>query len=406
MKPLRVSEVNNYIKKIFASDILLPEVSIVGEISNLSIHYSSGHIYFNLKDENSKLKCVMFKTYAQTNDIELKDGLKIVAIGNISVYEKDGIYQLYVRKIKKDGIGELYLIFEELKNRLQKEGLFESIHKKPISKYPQKIGIVTSPTGAAIRDIIRIMKRRFPPINVVIYPSQVQGEKAVDQLIEGLNYLDKIDDIDLIILTRGGGSIDELFVFNDERLARAIFSTKKPVISAVGHETDFTISDFVADFRAATPSEAAELATPEINALRREIFELKNILIKLTFNILERCRIDLEQIQKYLNFYNPKYLIEERRIELDNIIQVITFKMFKKIDETKNRLERQKIKLDLHNPTYVLDQGYSYITDDNGIILTDINSVNIGMKVILNLKNGEIDAEIKSISTRGNIREK
>lgn len=406
MKPLRVSEVNNYIKKIFASDILLPEVSIVGEISNLSIHYSSGHIYFNLKDENSKLKCVMFKTYAQTNDIELKDGLKIVAIGNISVYEKDGIYQLYVRKIKKDGIGELYLIFEELKNRLQKEGLFESIHKKPISKYPQKIGIVTSPTGAAIRDIIRIMKRRFPPINVVIYPSQVQGEKAVDQLIEGLNYLDKIDDIDLIILTRGGGSIDELFVFNDERLARAIFSTKKPVISAVGHETDFTISDFVADFRAATPSEAAELATPEINALRREIFELKNILIKLTFNILERCRIDLEQIQKYLNFYNPKYLIEERRIELDNIIQVITFKMFKKIDETKNRLERQKIKLDLHNPTYVLDQGYAYITDDNGIILTDINSVNIGMKVILNLKNGEIDAEIKSISTRGNIREK
>ncbi|MBC7087257.1 MAG: exodeoxyribonuclease VII large subunit [Tissierellales bacterium] len=406
MKPLRVSEVNNYIKKIFASDILLPEVSIVGEISNLSIHYSSGHIYFNLKDENSKLKCVMFKTYAQTNDIELKDGLKIVAIGNISVYEKDGIYQLYVRKIKKDGIGELYLIFEELKNRLQKEGLFESIHKKPISKYPQKIGIVTSPTGAAIRDIIRIMKRRFPPINVVIYPSQVQGEKAVDQLIEGLNYLDKIDDIDLIILTRGGGSIDELFVFNDERLAREIFSTKKPVISAVGHETDFTISDFVADFRAATPSEAAELATPEINALRREIFELKNSLIKLTFNILERCRIDLEQIQKYLNFYNPKYLIEERRIELDNIIQVITFKMFKKIDETKNRLERQKIKLDLHNPTYVLDQGYAYITDDNGIILTDINSVNIGMNVILNLKNGEIDAEIKSISTRGNIREK
>ncbi|MDG2861127.1 exodeoxyribonuclease VII large subunit, partial [Vibrio parahaemolyticus] len=188
----------------------------------------------------------------------------------------------------------------------------------------------------------------------VIYPSPVQGEKAVDQLIEGLNYLVKIDDIDLIILTRGGGSIDELFVFNDERLARAIFSTKKPVISAVGHETDFTISDFVADFRAATPSEAAELATPEINALRREIFELKNILIKLTFNILERCRIDLEQIQKYLNFYNPKYLIEERRIELDNIIQVITFKMFKKIDETKNRLERQKIKLDLHNPTYVL----------------------------------------------------
>jgi Exodeoxyribonuclease VII large subunit (EC 3.1.11.6) len=298
MKPLKVTEINNYIKKIFSQDILLPEVSIVGEISNLSKHYASGHIYFNLKDENSKLKCVMFKSYVQSATIELKEGLKVVASGNISVYEKDGIYQLYVKSIQKDGIGELYTAFEELKQKLQKEGLFDANHKIPIPEYPKKIGIITSLTGAVIRDILRIIKRRFPPVDIIIYPSQVQGEKAIDQIIEGLLYLDKIDDIDTIILARGGGSIDELFIFNDERLARAIYNVHKPIISAVGHETDFTIADFVSDLRAATPSEAAELVVKDMNTLLREMEETRNNIIKTVLNFYSSTKVTCRGLKK------------------------------------------------------------------------------------------------------------
>ncbi len=405
MKPLRVSEINNYIKKIFSQDILLPEVSIVGEISNLSKHYASGHVYFNLKDENSKIKCVMFKSYVQATDVELKEGLKVIASGNISIYEKDGIYQLYIKKIQRDGIGELYTAFEELKLKLQKEGLFDPSHKVPIPEYPKKIGIITSLTGAVIKDILRIIKRRFPPVNIVIYPSQVQGEKAIDQIIEGLLYLDSIDDIDTIILARGGGSIDELFIFNNERLARTIYNVHKPIISAVGHETDFTIADFVADLRAATPSEAAELAVKDMNTVLNDMEELRNHLIKTVSNILFLYKSNLQRTEKTLKFYNPQFILDDKKVELDNTVQRVVFNVNKRINDENTNLERLKIKLYSHDPEYVLERGYALITDESGTIITSVGSVVNDMNLKVNLKDGELNTEVKSVIARGNIRE-
>lgn len=401
MKPLRVTEINNYIKKIFSQDILLPEVSIIGEISNLSKHYASGHIYFNLKDENSKLKCVMFKSYVQSSNIELKEGLKVIASGYISVYEKDGIYQLYIRNIKKDGVGELFIAFEELKQKLQKEGLFDANHKKPIPEYPKKIGIITSVTGAAIRDILRIVKRRFPAVNIIIYPSQVQGEKAVDQIIEGLLYLDSIDDVETIVLARGGGDIDELFIFNDERLARVIYDINKPIISAVGHETDFTISDFVADLRAATPSEAAELVVKDRVSLLINLEEIRNSIIKTVLNFLHQYESNLQRCEKTLKFFNPQFVLEDKKVELDNTIQKISFFVDKIINDKNTNLERQKIKLNTFDPSYVLKRGYAIITDESGKIITSVESVINGMNLKLNLKDGEVETEVKSISKKG-----
>lgn len=405
MKPLRVSEINNYIKKIFSQDILLPEVSIVGEISNLSKHYASGHVYFNLKDENSKIKCVMFKSYVQATDVELKEGLKVIASGNISIYEKDGIYQLYIKKIQRDGIGELYTAFEELKLKLQKEGLFDPSHKVPIPEYPKKIGIITSLTGAVIKDILRIIKRRFPPVNIVVYPSQVQGEKAIDQIIEGLLYLDSIDDIDTIILARGGGSIDELFIFNNERLARTIYNVHKPIISAVGHETDFTIADFVADLRAATPSEAAELAVKDMNTVLNDMEELRNHLIKTVSNILFLYKSNLQRTEKTLKFYNPQFILDDKKVELDNTVQRVVFNVNKRINDENTNLERLKIKLYSHDPEYVLERGYALITDESGTIITSVASVVNDMNLKVNLKDGEVNTEVKSVIARGNIRE-
>lgn len=405
MKPLRVSEINNYIKKIFSQDILLPEVSIVGEISNLSKHYASGHVYFNLKDENSKIKCVMFKSYVQATDVELKEGLKVIASGNISIYEKDGIYQLYIKKIQRDGIGELYTAFEELKLKLQKEGLFDPSHKVPIPEYPKKIGIITSLTGAVIKDILRIIKRRFPPVNIVVYPSQVQGEKAIDQIIEGLLYLDSIDDIDTIILARGGGSIDELFIFNNERLARTIYNLHKPIISAVGHETDFTIADFVADLRAATPSEAAELAVKDMNTVLNDMEELRNHIIKTVSNILFLYKSNLQRTEKTLKFYNPQFILDDKKVELDNTVQRVVFNVNKRINDENTNLERLKIKLYSHDPEYVLERGYALITDESGTIITSVGSVVNDMNLKVNLKDGEVNTEVKSVIVRGNIRE-
>lgn len=239
-KPLKVSELNQYIKRIFASDFILSNVSVEGEISNYKHHYS-GHRYFSLKDENGRVKCVLFKNYGNSISLELKDGMKVVASGYVSIYERDGNYQLYVRDIRESGLGDLYIAYEKLKEKLNEEGLFDDKYKKEIPSYPKTIGVVTSLTGAAIRDIITVLKRRNPGIDIIIYPSLVQGKEAPVSICEGLKYLDNRDDIDLVITGRGGGSIEELFAFNDEQVARTIFNMSTPIISAVGHETDFTL---------------------------------------------------------------------------------------------------------------------------------------------------------------------
>ena len=277
-----VSEVNGYIKKLFAGDILLTYLQIEGEISNFTHHYS-GHMYFSLKDDKSRIKCVMFKGDNETIDFKPKDGMRVVISGQVSVYEKDGSYQVYARRMQKQGLGDLYRAFEELKKKLSEEGLFDTDRKKTLPGIPKKIGVVTSSTGAAIRDITSILKRRYPAVHMLLYPALVQGDGAPKDIIKALKYLDSRDDIEVIIVGRGGGSFEELGAFNDEALARCIADMNTPVISAVGHETDFTIADFVADIRAATPSAAAELAVPDRRSLLDEIDSIgRSVLSDMT----------------------------------------------------------------------------------------------------------------------------
>lgn len=274
IKTLTVSQLNRYVKNTLDADFILNNASVKGEISNLKIH-SSGHIYFSLKDGGSKINCVMFKSYAYKLKFVPENGMDIVVEGNVSVYEKEGSYQLYCKAMKREGIGDLYIAFEELKEKLKKEGLFDDAHKKEIPRFPKKVGVITSPTGAALRDIINVTKRRNKGIELLIYPALVQGIDASKTIIEGIKILNKVEDVDIIILARGGGSIEELWAFNNEELAYEIYSSKKPIITGVGHETDFTIVDFVSDRRAPTPSAAAEIAVFDREALIKEILNYK-----------------------------------------------------------------------------------------------------------------------------------
>lgn len=397
MRPYGVSEVNNYINKTLSTDILLSNISIEGEISNF-IHHRSGHMYFNLKDEDSRIKCVMFKFDNRKLDIELSEGLKVVAKGNISVYERDGVYQLYVKDIEDSGLGKLYREFEKLKLRLEKEGLFDEKNKKTLPKLPRTIGVVTSATGAAIKDIITVINRRFPSTNIILYPSLVQGKDAPQDIIKGLKYLDKREDIDLIIFGRGGGSIDELFAFNDEKLARVIFHMETPCISAVGHEIDFTISDFVADLRAATPSAAAELAVPNIKVY---LAESLNIFIKIrkSFDIrFFEFKRELELRKRDLKYLNPKQGLLNKRQELDNVYGRISNKIDAKLTIENEKLLNSKGKLSVLNPRLGLEKGYGILLDRSGNIIKSVESLKEKEEISIILKDGKIKSTVSSIT--------
>ncbi|TCS91349.1 exodeoxyribonuclease VII large subunit [Keratinibaculum paraultunense] len=397
LKPLKVSEVNQYIKKVFLNDIILSSIKVEGEISNFKHHYS-GHMYFSLKDEKSKLKCVMFRSDNQTVNFQLEDGLKVVITGYISVYEKEGNYQLYAKEIEKSGIGDLFIAFEEMKNKLEKEGLFDPINKKNIPSMPKKIGVVTSSTGAAIRDIITVIKRRYPIVDVLIYPVLVQGEQAACEICKGLSYLDERDDIDVIITGRGGGSMEELFAFNDEKVARTIFSMNKPVISAVGHETDFTIADFVADLRAPTPSVAAELATPELDKLNDNLKGKFNRLNKNFLYILNNNFIKLKYIKRGLIYYNPINQIKEKAQELDNIFKDLTNLIYNKINENKNYVNNLYSKINYLNPMSYLEKGYGLLLDEKGDMITSVNDINLNQGLYLIMKDGMLTLKVVKIS--------
>lgn len=395
-RPLKVSEVNNYIKRLLLSDMVLSNISVEGEISNFKHHYS-GHMYFNLKDEKGKIKAVMFKGDNEKINFKLDEGMKIVATGYISVYEREGEYQLYVKDIRSSGIGELYRAFEELKNKLEQEGLFSQDKKKQIPFMPRKIGVVTSSTGAAIRDIITIIKRRFPPCNILIYPTLVQGINAPEEICRGLEYLDSRDDIDLIITGRGGGSIEELFAFNDEKLARTISKLKTPIISAVGHETDFTIADFVADLRAPTPSAAAELAVPDVMYLLKELDnkydELKSIINKK----IKAYKLELENLDTKLNLYSPLNQLKDKKIEIDNFLRDLTYVMEKKLNEKKAEILELKGKLELLNPNIAIDKGYGIIIDNRGKLVKSIDSVKLGDEIGIILRDGKVLSRVENI---------
>ena len=317
IRTLEVSEVNEYIKKVFLDDPILNSLKIRGEVSNFKIH-SSGHVYMTLKDKNSKIRCMVYRS-DYNKDLDLNNGSKIVADGYISNYVNDGSYQLYIKNISLEGMGNLYLEFLKLKGKLEKEGLFSSKYKKTIPRFPKDIGVVTSETGAVIRDIINVVTRRYPKVNIKLYPALVQGKESVASLIEGINFFNQECPVDTIIIGRGGGSLEELWSFNDEELARVIFSSHIPVISAVGHETDFTICDFVSDERAPTPSAAAEIATPNLASLMKD----QELMAKRMANYINN-RIILEKHKLISNMdrfsqYADRYMLGDRYMALDRI---------------------------------------------------------------------------------------
>ncbi len=392
---LTVSQLNEYIGAIIDSAELLSSIYVKGEISNFTNHYKSGHFYFTLKDENSSLRAVMFRSNSSRVKFSPENGMKVTVHGRIAVYERDGIYQLYCDELVPDGVGALYLAYEQLKEKLSAQGLFDDKYKKAIPKYPQKIGIITSPTGAAIADLTNILTRRYPICELELYPALVQGDSAPQSLINGILYFD--GKVDTIIIGRGGGSIEDLWAFNDEGLARTIFKCKTPVISAVGHEIDFTICDFVSDLRAPTPSAAAELAVPD----KEEIIEgLNNFQKRLEYalqtNITQKKNI-ISGIASLSFFKSPLNYIDKRKSDLLNI-EILLNNSFKSIYERKtNLLVRQSAKLEALNPLSVLSRGYSAAYSEDNKVITSVNQLKTGEKIKLSMSDGEVISTIDEI---------
>lgn len=393
-KTLSVSQLNNYIKKIIDNDFILRNSYVKGEISNLKFH-SSGHIYFSLKDGYSKINCIMFKTYAEEMTFIPQDGDNVILKGRVLVYQKEGTYQFYCEEIEKDGIGDLYLEFERLKNKLQKEGLFEESHKKQIPKYVRKIGVITSPTGAAIRDIINVTKRRNSAVDILIYPSLVQGDSAIPQLIRGVNYLDNRKDVDLIIIARGGGSLEELWAFNDENLARAIYNCNKPIISGVGHETDFTICDFVSDKRAPTPSAAAEIAVFNVYELKEKVDKYKKELFTIMNKNLIIKHNNLDNLKNRLKLNSPTIYIVNERVRVDSIKSSLLHRVNAKLEYEKANLIKLNSLLSAYNPLNVLNKGYSVIQNENDSLITEADQLMNSEFLKITLKKGKIKAYLK-----------
>lgn len=392
-KVFSVSQVNKYVKNLFVHDYLLNDIWIQGEISNLKKH-SKGHIYFTLKDITSSINCVLFSSYKHMIPNNLEDGMKILVKGYISIYEKTGQYQLYVQKIQLDGIGILYKRFEELKKSLKEKGYFDQHFKKEIPKYPNKIGIVTSATGAAIRDILNVAKRRNPYVKLVLYNSLVQGQFAVDDIVKGIKTLDIQKDIDVIIVGRGGGSIEDLWSFNEEKVACTIFNSSTPIISAVGHETDFTISDFVSDLRAPTPSAAAELAVPSYDLISDTV---KQYHYKLVTNInrqLNNYKTNTDNYFLRIKHVHPKYIIEQKHQLLIDI--EIKFKQIidNKIKEYKHKRDIYNKTLESLSPSKYLSKGYALIQDTDNNIVSSIAHIKEGQLLKIKLADGEVKATI------------
>lgn len=395
-KAITVSQLNRYLKDIVESQQVLNNIYVVGEISNFLHYYRSGHLYFTLKDSQSQLKAVMFSSYAQRLKFSPEDGMSVICRGRVSVYEKDGLYQLYVEDMQPDGVGSLSLAFEQLKERLSREGLFDEKHKKPLPKYPRKIGVATSNMGAAIEDIKNITKRRFPLAQLVIVPTVVQGEQAGDDIVKSIKLLDSIDDIDLIIVGRGGGSVEDLWAFNLEKVARAVFECNKPVISAVGHETDFTICDFVADLRAPTPSAAAELAVPDSSQL---ISHLNNINYTLSVSLNRKLekeyqRFDFLVANSILS--KPEKFFSELSENVANKNKQITDLYSAKIKDKYLLLANFAGRLDALSPLAVISRGYSICENEKGIIKS-VKDTDKGGKISVKLSDGILNCTVDEV---------
>ena len=390
-----VSKINAYIKNMFRQDYVLSRVSVKGEISNCKYH-TSGHIYFTLKDEGGTLSAIMFATQAKSLSFHLSDGMQVIVSGRIEVYERDGKYQLYANSIVQDGIGDLYKKFEELKKQFQDMGYFESEYKRPIPYFSKKIGIVTASTGAAIHDIMNISYRRNPYVSLVLYPALVQGEGAASSIVSGIEKLDTMG-MDVIIVGRGGGSIEDLWAFNEECVAEAIFNAKTPIISAVGHETDFTIADFVADLRAPTPSAAAELAVADIHQIENRIAGYEELVNKAFMKVISQKRAVIDNYSMRLKYLNPVSRINEKRITLDRLKERLDDNMSKLLKDYRHKLEVYASRLHGVSPLEKLGQGYSCTQNENGVPVTSVSNISLGDIIITTLKDGEIISQIKEV---------
>ena len=439
---LTISDINRIIKNTIEQNSELRDVYLKGEISNIKYH-TRGHLYFSLKDENSKINAVMFN-YERYLNFNPKDGDSVLVHGRISVYEASGSYQIYVDSLELDGLGNLYVLFEKLKKKLSEEGLFDKEHKRKIKRVPRKIGVITAPTGAAVRDIISTINRRFPMTEIYLFPTLVQGEDAAANIVEMINLANTFDDIDTIILGRGGGSIEDLWAFNEEIVARAIYNSRIPIISGVGHEIDFTISDFVADMRAPTPTGAALMATPDIeevrryfdsskdrinNAIENKIYSLTELLNKYKSNYILNNPIRLYEmkeqkldiifdklnsiiktkieyythiIDKYKSNYilnNPNVLYDREKEKIENIKLNLNKSIIKILEKNTNDLNTLRLKVNLLNPENILDKGYSIVQKDNKII-KNIDDITIDDNISILLKNGNILANVKGVNKK------
>lgn len=395
---LSVSQLNRYIKMNFDADENLANIFISGEISNFTNHYRTGHLYFTLKDDSAAVRAVMFNSSAKRLKFMPEDGMKVIARGRVSVYEASGQYQLYVDDMQPDGVGALNLAYEQLKEKLQKEGLFSELHKKPLPPYPEKVGVITSPTGAAVRDIINVLGRRFPYAEIVFCPVLVQGEGAHLQLTDAVNLFNSERAADVIIIGRGGGSIEDLWEFNDEGLARAVYNSEIPVISAVGHETDFTICDFVADMRAPTPSAAAELAVPDANELQYALSALKNrMFLNVSSEIADR-RSRLEYLTSKGALKSPDEMLSNRSQRLDTAFS-------KMLSSYENRIGGKKVEfisaataLSKLDPMSVLMRGFAFVSDKNGKNVYSSQALAKGDKINVRFHDGSAVCEVKEIT--------
>ena len=392
---LTVTELNNYVKKLLDNEPNLKNVFVTGEISNFKNHYS-GHMYMTIKDEGGAIKAVMFSSYANRLRFAPENGMKVIIFGSVSLYNKDGSYQFYITDMQPDGLGALNLAFEQLKEKLQNEGLFNAEHKKPLPEFPQKIGVMTAPDGAAVRDIFSVLKRRYPVAEIVFCPVAVQGASAAPEIVKGIQLFNEKNACDVLIVGRGGGSLEDLWAFNEEIVARAIFASNIPVISAVGHETDFTIADFVADLRAPTPSAAAEVAVPDIFELKAGLLGLKQHLAVLIKNRVNAEREFLINTEKQLNLISPSNKILNSRTELVNINEKLINTMLLKLNNEKAKISVLASQLNALSPLEVLSRGYA-ISYKEASPVTSVKQVAAGDNIKVVVKDGELFATVNEV---------
>ena len=390
-----VGQVNNYIKNMFAQDFMLHHISIKGEVSNCKYH-SSGHIYFTIKDAQGAMSAIMFSGNRKGLTFQMKEGDKVIVTGSVEVYERDGKYQIYARQIELDGAGNLYLQFEALKRELEEMGMFAGEYKQAIPKYARTIGIVTAPTGAAVQDIRNIATRRNPYVQLILYPALVQGEGAAPSIVNGIHALERLG-VDVIIVGRGGGSIEDLWAFNEEIVARAIFECQIPIISAVGHETDTTIADYVADLRAPTPSAAAELAVYDYRTTMLELENRKRHMQMILARKVEFARERLSHYETRLRYLSPKNRLNENRRILMDLEECLERAMKEKLNEKRQRLLYLSQQLEVYSPLKKLQQGFSYVEDGNHKAVKSIGQVIPGDKVTIHVLDGEIEAAVSEV---------